>query len=373
MKINLVMIVKDEERCLERCLKAAGPLVDGIVVADTGSSDRTREIARRAGAEVLDFRWRGDFSAARNFALDHSDGDWNLVLDADEILRPCSREELLQAAGRISGQHGSSWIGALTRYDAYPGDGGAVEMSVTALPRLLPAGMRYEGIIHEQPAAGFPCVRIPLAADHDGYLYGNKGERNLSYLQRAVEQAPDDCYFRFQLGATLRNLGRLEESLPEFRIFYRECPKRSGYRTEGVLLYLYTLLDLESPVCLEEAWQVIESEEPLLGGRADYWFVCGLFYMKLVLSDTAKNLLYLPRIEASYLNCLRIGEHPEQGGVVGVGSFKAAYNLGLWYEVSGQRGKADECYRMAARWGYQPALGRISSGSLQMIDRQDMK
>ena len=46
------------------------------------------------GAQVLEFPWIGDFSAARNFALSHSDADWNLVLDGDEILRPCSRDEI---------------------------------------------------------------------------------------------------------------------------------------------------------------------------------------------------------------------------------------------------------------------------------------
>ena len=75
MKINLVMIVKNEERCLRRCLRAAKSLVDEIIIADTGSSDRTKTIAKELGAAVGDFQWVDDFSAARNFALAHSDGD----------------------------------------------------------------------------------------------------------------------------------------------------------------------------------------------------------------------------------------------------------------------------------------------------------
>lgn len=94
MKINLVMIVKNEERSLKRCLEAVKPLVDRMIVVDTGSYDRTREIAEKMGAEVYDFVWNNDFSAARNFALEQSDGDWNLVLDADEYVHPCRRREL---------------------------------------------------------------------------------------------------------------------------------------------------------------------------------------------------------------------------------------------------------------------------------------
>ena len=115
MKLNLVMIVKNEERSLRRCLKAAKPLVDQVIIADTGSSDRTAEIARSMGAVVVNFPCVHDFSAARNFALEKSDGDWNLVLDADEYLRPCSRKNLEKALRRRSGV----WLGGITRYESY--------------------------------------------------------------------------------------------------------------------------------------------------------------------------------------------------------------------------------------------------------------
>ena len=76
MKINLVMIVKNEERSLRRCLKAARPLVDEIIIADTGSSDRTREIAREMGARVVEFAWVNDFSAARCWNAVPANGPW---------------------------------------------------------------------------------------------------------------------------------------------------------------------------------------------------------------------------------------------------------------------------------------------------------
>ena len=69
----------------------------------------------------------------------------------------------------------------------------------------FPGGVRYEGKIHEQPEGDYPCYAVPLQADHDGYLYADKGERNLPYLEQAVAEHPGDGYYLFQLASTLRN------------------------------------------------------------------------------------------------------------------------------------------------------------------------
>lgn len=354
MKINLVMIVKNEERSLKKCLEAAAGLVDEMIVVDTGSSDRTKEIAGEMGARVFDFQWVNDFSAARNFALDQSDGDWNLVLDGDEYLKPAHRGKLERM---LSGRKGM-WLGCITRYDSFRDEEG-ISVSTAVLPRLLPKGVRYEGTIHEQPAGDYPSYGTSLEADHDGYLYEDKGERNLPYLEQAVRDHPEDGYYRFQLAYTLRNLKRQEESLPYFRDFYRLAGKGEGYRAGGVVLYLYTLLDMGTAGHLDEAAGIIEKEEPVLGGWSDFCFVCGLFYMKRVLSDVRRYIGLLPNIEKCYLKCLRLGEQPMAGGVVGTGSFKAAYNLGAWYEVSGQTSLAEKYYRIAAKEGYGPAVMRL--------------
>lgn len=373
MKINLVMIVKNEERSLARGLKAARPFVDEIIVVDTGSTDRTKELAAEAGAKVFDFTWIQDFSAARNFALEQSDADWNLILDADEYLRPGSRKKLEEALCRGDKRHGAgAWMGAILRFDSYwdasdlaaakkPGDPDAISISSTLLPRVLPRGVRYQGLIHEQPDTDIPCFLLTLQADHDGYLQEGKGERNLSYLEKAVSLEPENPYYWYQMAVTLRNLKRLDDSLSWFRRLWKGGRKKTSYWVDGVLRYLYTLMDLGEGVHLAEAKQVIEEAEKELGSRADFCFVCGYFYMKLVLSDVQRYIGYLPRIEESYLKCLRLGEKPELEMVAGTGSFKAAYNLAVWYEVSGQTQKARAYYQRAAREGYGPAKERLST------------
>ena len=84
--ISLCMVVKDEECSIERCISSVRSIVEEIVVVDTGSSDRTPEIARRLGATVIHFQWNDDFADARNVSLRGAGYSWILVLDADEVI-----------------------------------------------------------------------------------------------------------------------------------------------------------------------------------------------------------------------------------------------------------------------------------------------
>lgn len=80
------MIVKDESKYLEQCLNSVEDIVDEIIIVDTGSTDKTKEIAKSFGAKIHGFKWIDDFSAARNESIRHAAKDWILVLDADEII-----------------------------------------------------------------------------------------------------------------------------------------------------------------------------------------------------------------------------------------------------------------------------------------------
>jgi cellulose synthase/poly-beta-1,6-N-acetylglucosamine synthase-like glycosyltransferase len=86
--LALSMIVKNGEATLARCLDSVKGIADEIVIADTGSTDRTAEIARRYGANVFSIPWENDFAKARNRSLAQVRSDWVLMMDADEILDP---------------------------------------------------------------------------------------------------------------------------------------------------------------------------------------------------------------------------------------------------------------------------------------------
>lgn len=103
--LSVCMIVKNEEESLARCLNNVKPVADELIVVDTGSEDRTKDIAAIFGAKVYDFKWTGDFSEARNFSLSKASCDWILVLDADEIISSRDHERLARIVGKKGQRH----------------------------------------------------------------------------------------------------------------------------------------------------------------------------------------------------------------------------------------------------------------------------
>jgi glycosyltransferase involved in cell wall biosynthesis len=101
--VSLTMIVRDEEENLSNCLESVRGVFDEIVIVDTGSTDRTIEIARSFGAKVFEFAWIDDFAAARNEALTHATGDYAFWLDADDVVEPLEREKLVALLDSLEG------------------------------------------------------------------------------------------------------------------------------------------------------------------------------------------------------------------------------------------------------------------------------
>ena len=84
--LSLCMIVKDEERTLERCLNSVKSFINEIIIVDTGSKDKTKEIAKAFNAKIYDFKWINDFAAARNFSFRKATSDYILWLDGDDFI-----------------------------------------------------------------------------------------------------------------------------------------------------------------------------------------------------------------------------------------------------------------------------------------------
>ncbi len=350
-KIGLVMIVKNESRSLDKCLISAKKLVDEIYITDTGSTDNTLEIAQKYNAHISEFKWCNDFSAARNFALRQSSCDWNLVLDADEYLVSGNRKDILKFIE--AGTH----VGAIERHDSYREDNGEISQSCIFTTRLIPKEAYYAGKVHEQVLCPLPIAPLPLVFDHDGYLHGGKGERNLTILLEELEENPKDPYILYQVARTLWLMKDYLNADQYFAKFYQLVPESgTGYRVNGVITYIYNLLELKK---YDEGFRMIAEEKQRLDAYADYHFACGSFYTQAIFSDVQRYIAYLPEIERSYRRCLEIGEIPEHEGVVGNGSYKAAYNLGVWFEVNGKTKEALYYYRSASNAGYQPAKERM--------------
>jgi GT2 family glycosyltransferase len=122
--VSLTMIVKTEEMNLRPCLESARGLFDEIVIVDTGSTDRTKEIALDFGAEVFDFVWVDNLAAARNEALAHATGDYVFWLDADDVLDPPQQDKLRALLGGLSREDEAAYVVRCACDPAPDGTGG---------------------------------------------------------------------------------------------------------------------------------------------------------------------------------------------------------------------------------------------------------
>ncbi len=219
-RVSLCMIARNEERFLPECLARAREAVDEIVLVDTGSTDRTVEIAQSFGAKVLHSPWNDDFSAPRNIGLAAATGDWVLVLDPDEFLQPgaCERIRDMVQNQDVLGYH-------LHFVNVY-GNGKTVGVMMVRLFRNLP-GVIYENVIHEQVSpslqrAGMPLGLVLTSADveveHHGYTEQvmnerGKNERNERLFKKQLAATPDDIYGHYKYGDFLRRVpGRSEDA-----------------------------------------------------------------------------------------------------------------------------------------------------------------
>src|SRR3954469_19752446 len=146
-RVSLCIIAKNEERRLGRCLSSVAKLVDEIVVVDTGSSDRTRQIAAEHGAKVIDFPWCDDFAAARNESIRYATGEWIFWLDCDHWLDEENRERLRKLFASLPNEN----VAYMMKWRSPSDEGGsqATLLDATQLFRNDPR-IRWEHRIHEQ-------------------------------------------------------------------------------------------------------------------------------------------------------------------------------------------------------------------------------
>ena len=144
--VSLCMIVKNEEDVLERCLESAAELVDEIIIVDTGSTDRTKEIAARFTGQIYDFPWRDDFAAARNESFSHASMDYCMWLDADDVLLEEDQTSFLALKESLDPSVSVVMAPYHTGFD----ESGRVTFSYYR-ERLIKnrAGMSWAGAVHE--------------------------------------------------------------------------------------------------------------------------------------------------------------------------------------------------------------------------------
>lgn len=218
-RIALNIIVKNEEKYLKGCLESIKDLVDEIVLADTGSTDNTIEIASQYTDKILYFQWTGDFSEARNFVLNNTDSEWVLYLDADERIDPKYHDEIRALVNRDDVDAYQLRIRSLIK------DGNSSQVHIVPYARLFRKmeNVKFEGKIHEQitPSlvkAGARFETTNIIIEHLGYsqnleIIEAKKRRNLQSLIELVNSDPKNAYALFQLGQNYITIGETEEGI----------------------------------------------------------------------------------------------------------------------------------------------------------------
>ncbi|WP_127589127.1 glycosyltransferase family 2 protein [Paenibacillus koleovorans] len=358
--IGVHMIVRNEEAALPRCLATVRDWVGEMVVVDTGSTDRTREMALSNGAIVLEVPWADDFAAARNVGLAQATTDWVLVIDADEEA-VAGMDQLAETLAQASDIEECADV----TLHSWFGNGPEEKLEHTAV-RLFRngRGYRYTGKIHEQlereevdgvrkvvPAS----FHSPVVLRHTGYLPSElqrkqTAERNMRLLQLALAEQPDDPFHHYNLGVAWCQAGALREALASFERAWVSAPERAPYRAALIRDKAKVLLALDRPA---EARKLLHAEVERYEGYSDLLMLLGECCERLRMPADA-----IRAYRAAVREAGPGGLRPPFIREAGMDGWRPLTALGRLHQRAGDLAQADACYRRALEQQplHEPAL-----------------
>lgn len=286
--LSIAMIVKNEEKNIEESLNTISKLKSSmsieIIVVDTGSTDKTVDIARKYTDKVFFHKWEDDFAKMRNISLSYCTGDWILVVDADEILD--NPEEILKLFNNKSIESYNTATVKITNYATSLKE----NKSIVNIARLFrnSKDIKYMGIIHEQPTYKAPVLISDIKFSHNGYVKDDyelmeyKFKRNTKLLLKYIEENGDDIYTYFQLSQSYFVVQKIKES-----IFYIKKSinmigndnylfKKHLYVFALYYKELYSLKDYEK--CIEICKKVMKEDKNIIDTY--YLLSCCYYYKK---------------------------------------------------------------------------------------------
>ncbi|MFC4777936.1 glycosyltransferase [Paenibacillus sp. GCM10023252] len=345
--ISLCMIVKNEEENLPRCLQSVHGAVDEIIIVDTGSEDRTVEIAQQYGAVIVTTPWQDNFAQARNAGLSQAAGDWILFLDADEELEQGCADRLRHYA---EGDEAVAYLLQVWNYGGTREDGGAAINPVLRMFRNRPQH-RFVGRIHEQIAA--PILEhnaeakfelTDIRIHHYGYhpravADRDKVQRNTKLLEQTLLEEPGQPFHLYNLGVEYLRSGRAADALACFRA--AEVADSFLHLNFAHLVLKYQVRCLLALGALDEALEAASGAAEKFHDYPDIWH-----YKAAVFTQLGRNA----DARAAAQRALELG--PAQGAYHtedGMGTHQTAYLLGQLYEADWLLPQAVKAYEDALR------------------------
>ncbi len=352
--LSVCIIGKNEEQNIEKCLAPLMPYGFEIIYVDTGSTDRTKELAAKYTSNIYDFEWINDFSAARNFSLSKASHNYVLIVDCDEFLTDIDLEGIEQAVNAHP-----RGIGMVLRIN-YCVTNGMPTTSPDRVERLFHKRYyHYEYTIHEQvcdiKTGSTYCERydIPLTLEHVGYVGGMdalraKAERNNALLFKEIEKHPDDPYFYFQVGQSYNLINDYDNSY----IYYKKAFQLPlNYEELWVQYMAVTFINAMTHTGRsEEALEIFEPLYSHFASNADFYCSMGNIYLNLREPQPLKAMM-------EYVKASQCPECRENGA----NTYISYYNMGLVNEMLNNTPAAITFYEKSAAYGYTLAQERLAS------------
>lgn len=286
--LSQCMIVKNEEDNIERALSWGKGIVKEQIVVDTGSTDRTVELAEKMGARVYHFEWTDDFSAAKNFAISKARGNWIVFLDADEYLRPDDRKKLINILEILENKPEMRKIGALQfKLVNLETDGSVISTTVQVRAFRKNKDIRYEGKIHE--ALKFPDFiqyncEYHVTVLHTGYASQyikekKKGDRNVKLLERRIQEEADNYELLVYYGDSLGLQGNEAKAEEVYWKAFEHIDKieRAFFRAKILYQCMCYMVIKENTEDDEKFRKMYQQALELLPGYPDTDFLMGMW------------------------------------------------------------------------------------------------
>lgn len=297
MLLSIGMIVKNEEKYLERCLTSLKPILENVdselIIADTGSTDNTVEIAKKFTDKVYFFEWIDDFSAARNFTMEKSSGEWFMFLDADEIFQSC--DDIIGFFGSNDIKTYGNAAYTVRSYTDEADMSEYIDSFVVRIAKRYP-DVKFANKIHEALTPLHGQVKLlTTIADHYGYLYNTNGvpteqayiksQRNLEPLLKSLE-APEVEYNVYNEIADCYNvIGEKEKALEYVSkglevLDHRHIAINQYYSSMAVLLMNLKRYDDAIEICSDYFGSGNPSRQKVIASDMDMYAIRGESYFR---------------------------------------------------------------------------------------------
>lgn len=298
--LSICMIVRDEEKNLDRCLSSLKALADcnlaEIIIVDTGSKDNTIEIAKAYTDKIFSHPWNHDFSEARNYSISLAEGEYVFIMDADEEFKVNDIEKLINEFSDRNFRQYKTFKFKTINYT----DKDLKEFTMMTQPRIFANNglFHYFSTVHNQPVYDNPVKNLDIEIFHYGYIMTEdikekKFQRTSSLLIKELEKNPRNIYNRYQLSASYGMHGDMNEATKQVDIYMRII-KEDGIMDDTVMqFYNYGAYIYMENYRYDEAMELCNKSLSLRPDYIDFIFYKAyLLYRK---ENYAHALLYITK------------------------------------------------------------------------------